>query len=260
MGYQTVERGLQRVVTNTVPHLLTIAVEGNNRRDSYKVSAILAPLLNQPAEGRVVASLLQTITVSHSSNSVRMIGAAAIAGVLPNLRELSIAQCHANDTIMKDLTKAISKGRLRELRSVVWDGLAAGANSTGVNNLMLKAFGNGRCSKIEVLSFIDNTGFDQKSLSNLSMALKGCPKLSQLRMDTTMKPWKQLKRLKVAIDEGYVPSLNVLEIRMPSHLGYRFQGLIRAAVKRIKLAVSRKGHHVEMSMRPGKATIFSWIY
>lgn len=98
MGYRVVERGLQKVVTNTIPHLLTITVEGNNRGDSSNVSAILAPLLNQPAEGRVVASLLQTITVSHSSNSVRMIGAAAIAGVLPNLRELSTVLHNAMPT------------------------------------------------------------------------------------------------------------------------------------------------------------------
>lgn len=149
-----------------------------------------------------------------------MIGKAALAGVVPNLQYLCIDHCHASQPHMADLIKAIAGGFLYRLQWLSWDGLSAGNNSTTVSNSMLGAFAQGKCPEITFISFIDNTGFRQESLSNLTSGLNACPKLGEVRMDTTMEPWDQLDDLSAMLVEGGVPSLVFLTIRIPSNQRY----------------------------------------
>lgn len=122
---------------------------------------------------------------------VELIGWAAADNLFPVLKDLDVARCHAYHVRMGGLIHAITTGRLVILRALTWDGLAGGEKF--VSNLMLEAFSRGRCPETEFLNFIDNTGFDQEELSNLSSSgLKACPKLREIRMDTTMKPHEQL--------------------------------------------------------------------
>lgn len=249
---------VQRVVKNAIPVLESISVEGETRNDDLTVAAIMG-MLAQPGdlESRRVLPLLRDVALTHSRTSVRMLGMAAVGDLFPALQSLKIARCHANMSHMMGLVQAIGGGHLCKLKVICWDGLAAG--ETQVSNLMLEAFSRGKCPDIEILSFVDNTGFDMKELSHLSGALRVSPNLCELRMDTTMTPEVQLRELSVMITAGDVPRLKSLEIRLPTEVSVEIVDDIEDEMQELdRIASSRAGSPVEVLMRFGKATLNSW--
>lgn len=262
------------MVKNAVSTLESIVVKGKSRADDCKVYTIIAALLvkkanetEETAEAKkakksktarpIGAPVLSKVEVEHSSRSVWGIGLAAVDNLLPALQDLTIARCHANKSHMKGLIQAIGEGHLSKLRRITWDGLAGGEQY--VSNLMLEAFSRGNCPEMKFISFIDNTGFDQKELSHLRSGLTACPDLQEIRMDTTMKPYEQLRELNTMIDAGDVPRLKLLEIRIASELSDEGSGLTKEAMDKLsQTASSRVESPLSVLMRFRKATLNSW--
>lgn len=246
------------MVANAIPTLRSITVQEYSRRDDGKVVAIISTLIQQNPVDQHVSPLLTKIVIAHSSTSVKRIGAGMFAGLFPALQSLTIANCHANKGHMNDLIQAVAEGRVSALREVIWDGLAGGEKV--VSNLMLEAFSRAKCPEIELLSFIDNRGFDQTSLSFLTATLTACPRIREVRMDTTMTPAVQLQEFIVMLNAGNVPRLGRLEIRLPSEVALGTEDGIMEQMKTLEQAgPSRVGSPVHVLIRLGKATLNSWV-
>lgn len=238
--YRNAEQAVQRVVTNAVPVLESITVNGRSRKDNLTVARILSALeqTSLPFDKRVIASNLKKIEISHGRIGVRMIGRGAKGGLFPNVEVLKIARCHANLRHVGDIAMAVAWGKLPMLRKINWDGLAAG--DTEASRFILYAFSYGQCPEMESISFMDNIGFDQ-DLTNLRRGLKACAKLREIRFDATMHPWKQLNMLRTMLNEDDLPRLEILEIRVPDELTSDEEVRnSKEAMKMIKLAASSR--------------------
>lgn len=120
---------------------------------------------------------------------------------------------------------------------------------------MLEALAQGKCGKIEQLSFTDNVGFNQDPLSWLRRGLKACPQLSGLRMGTTKAPQEQIRPLVTMLDAGEMPLLRSLEIRVHKLVANSTVVEVEEGLKLLQqIAKSRVGCPVDLTIRNGMPT------
>lgn len=231
---------MKKVVASSIPTLCSIAIKGVSRADKMKVAAIFVEIAPINRKQPLVAPLLSNIEVRGSSVSVIQLGKGVQDGRFPALEVLKVSDNNLNKRSMKHLIKAISQGKAPNLRVLNWDGLAR--RERGATNEMLQALSKGTCPSMEVLSFMENHGFDQQSLSFLGRALQACPKLRMVWMDSTMKPHVLLRDLIKLLRAGDMPLLESLSVRLPSLVDSGKLRLIEKKVEELeKVAASRLG-------------------
>lgn len=161
-----------------------------------------------------MARTISHVTVSHSKKALIAASRALESNFWPGLEELVLRNNRANDTAVANLVHGLRKGNAPSLRVLDWGGQSR--TTASVNNYLLSALSDGPTRpKMEVLNFCNNCTFFDEKLSNLRGALRACPGLLELRMDSTKTPSDQLEDLTLALEAGVRPSLRSLYVGVP---------------------------------------------
>lgn len=232
--------------------LCSITVKGSSRSDRTLVASIFGVLVPTNRDDKRVAPLLNSIELRGSKTSMVQLGKGMLDGRFPALETLTLPDNHANKRSMKFLIMAIGEGKVPNLREMRWDGLAQG-DCTATNEI-LEAISRGKCPRMDELSFTNNVGFDQGSLSFLGRALQACPKLRVLKMDTTMKAHVPLRDLVKVLHAGDVPVLESLCVRLPSEVDAGIFCLIVKNVKALEEAAASRLGSLDLHLSAGEVS------
>ena len=235
-GYQILEKAVQRVVEHALPTLSSITVAGRKGKDSGRVAAIIGALVPNHPKGHRVAPRLTRVELRHGANGIVKVGNAIGARLWPALEELIVPNCHGNKGHFSGLSKALSEGSAPNLRVLFWGNQSC--TDDEVDDSMLRALSAGKCPRVERISF---TGYLYGSKSTLELlvgTLQSCPNLRELRMDCTNSPGKQLRDLTSALQDGCVPRLRFLSVRITCLHNQAFGPSVGEDVKALKRAAS----------------------
>ncbi|CAM9827065.1 unnamed protein product, partial [Ectocarpus fasciculatus] len=160
------------------------------------------------------------------------------------------------DSAVASLVHGLRKGNAPFLRVLDWGGQSR--TTASINNCLLYALSAGpKRPRIEVLNFSNNSTFFDEKLPNLRGALRACPGLRELRMDSTQTPYDQLGDLTLALEAGDVPRLRSLYVRLPVSTENR--ELIASTCEGLEKAADLRGVCFEIDCKPfgpGHAAFF----
>ncbi|CAN0454635.1 unnamed protein product [Ectocarpus sp. 12 AP-2014] len=234
-GYQRLEEAIKRVVVHSATSLRSISVTGRGcSRDNKTVFATLEALVYYLPLTLRMARAISHVTVAHSQRALIAASRALKSNIWPGLEELILRNTRAQHNAVTPLVYGLRQGNAPFLRVLDWGGQSR--TTACIGNYVLSALSAGPMRpRIEVLNFNNNCTFFDEKLSNLRGALRACPGLLELRMDSTTTPSDQLGDLTLALEAGDVPRLRSLYVRVPVSTENRErvasigEGLVKAA-------------------------------
>ncbi|CAN0192792.1 unnamed protein product, partial [Ectocarpus fasciculatus] len=185
-GYQRLEEAIKRVVVHSATSLRSIVVTGSGRpkADNKTVFAILQALVYYLPLTLRMARAISHVEVAESQKALLAASRALKSNIWPGLEELVLRNNRAKDSAVASLVHGLRKGNAPFLRVLDWGGQSR--TTASINNCLLYALSAGpKRPRIEVLNFSNNSTFFDEKLPNLRGALRACPGLRELRMDST---------------------------------------------------------------------------
>eukprot|EP00752_Nemacystus_decipiens_P003813 g3508.t2 len=214
-------------VARSVPTIRSVAVTSVSKGDASGVIDALIP--QEPSRWRVAPNLVSLLlsdltggdgTTASGAHPVRMIGQAIkVFNQLPALQELVLLNCQAREADLEPLAAALEKGNAPQLRVFRCgnDQQRWGSPESSAN-LLLKALACGARPRhrLKVLNITNCWGFVDTSLTYLRAALRACPDLCQLSIDSSKRPVLEVLDLAYAIAAGHLPQLETVRLIVPA--------------------------------------------
>lgn len=211
-------------VARSIPTVRSVAVRKASREDASGIVGALIP--QEPSRWRVVPNIVSLLLsdiggadAPSGPHPIRTIGQAMeIFNQLPALQELVFLNCKALEADVVPLAAALKKGNAPQLRVLNYgNNQQLVGDQESASNLLLRALASGARPRhrIEVLSFADNWSFVNASLTSFRGALKACPGLRKLNIDSSKRPVFEVLDLAYAIAAGEVPRLEYVCLTVP---------------------------------------------
>lgn len=215
-------------VARSIPTVRSVAVKNVSKEDASGIIGALIPrkLPLWRVAPNLVSLLLSDLSghldggdETAGAHPVRTIGRAMKEfNQLPALQELILLNCQALRADVEPLAAALKKGNAPQLRLFNYGSNQQWGTPESSTNLLLGALACGVLPRhrLQVLSFADNWSFVDASLTYLRAALKACPGLRMLNIDSSKGPVSEVLELASAISTGDLPRLEYVCLSVPA--------------------------------------------